>query len=45
MGTTGKRIIDTPDGANPSDVLAALTTLEICGLIRSLPGGRYERAD
>ena len=35
----------TAAGVNPSDVLASLTTLEIRGLIRSLPGGRYERAD
>ena len=35
----------TRDGVNPSDVLASLTTLEIRGLIRSLPGGRYERTD
>lgn len=27
------------------EILAALTTLEIAGLIRSLPGGRYERAN
>ncbi|MBR5044140.1 MAG: DNA-protecting protein DprA, partial [Clostridia bacterium] len=33
------------EGADPADVLASLTTLEIRGLIRSLPGGRYERAD
>ena len=47
LGLDSPRTADelTPDGANPSDVLAALTTLEICGLIRSLPGGRYERAD
>ena len=33
------------EGTDPSEVLASLTTLEIRGLIRSLPGGRYERAD
>ncbi|MFQ8952425.1 MAG: hypothetical protein ACLR56_05025 [Oscillospiraceae bacterium] len=26
----------------PGDILSALTELEIEGLIRSLPGGRYE---
>ena len=30
-------------GLNAGDVLAALTTLEIRGWIRPLPGGRYER--
>lgn len=33
------------NGLDAGDVLAALTTLEIRGLIRSLPGGRYERAN
>jgi len=32
-------------GRNASDILALLTVLEIRGLVRSLPGGRYERAD
>ena len=40
----------TPDelaanGFGAPEILAALTTLEITGLIRSLPGGRYERAN
>lgn len=32
-------------GLDPSVVLAALTTLEIRGCVRGLPGGRYERAN
>lgn len=32
-------------GLGAHEILAALTTLEIVGLIRSLPGGRYERAN
>ena len=32
-------------GLDPSVVLAALTTLEIRGCVRPLPGGRYERAN
>ena len=40
----------TPDelasvGFSAPQILAVLTTLEIAGLIRSLPGGRYERAN
>ena len=33
------------NGFGAPEILAALTTLEITGLIRSLPGGRYERAN
>lgn len=35
----------TRNGRGAGDLLAALTTLELRGLIRTLPGGRYERAD
>ena len=35
----------TRDGRDAGAILAALTTLEIRGLVRSLPGGRYESAD
>ena len=33
------------DGIPPYEVLSSLTTLEIKGLIRPLPGGRFERAN
>ena len=44
--------LDTPltsdelsrSGLDPAEVLAALTLLEIRGCVRTLPGGRYERA-
>lgn len=44
--------LDTPltsdelsrSGLDPAEVLAALTMLEIRGCVRTLPGGRYERA-
>ena len=32
-------------GVDPPAILAALTTLEIRGAVRSLPGGRYERGN
>jgi len=33
----------TTDGTDVSDVITALTFLELCGLVSSLPGGLYIR--